>query len=75
MLSSLRSAVENNDLENVSKVAHTLKGSNGQVGAIRASKLAAQIEKASAAKDSAQITSLVSLYEEALKSTFEKIKI
>ena len=71
----LQEAIESNTIEKVQSVAHTIKGSSANVGAIQLSALTAQIEQQAKANDSSQFAGLLSqvltenkAVEDALKS-------
>jgi HPt (histidine-containing phosphotransfer) domain-containing protein len=68
-LQALEEAVEEGDAPAVERVAHTLKGSSGNMGARRMSDLCAQLEDAGAAGDFARSTELL----ERLREEFGRV--
>jgi two-component system, sensor histidine kinase and response regulator len=68
-LQALEEAVEEGDAPAVERVAHTLKGSSGNMGARRMSDLCAQLEDAGAAGDFALSTELL----ERLREEFGRV--
>lgn len=55
----LQEAIESNTTEKVQSLAHTIKGSSANVGAMQLSALTAQIEQQAKANDSAKFASLL----------------
>jgi HPt (histidine-containing phosphotransfer) domain-containing protein len=68
-LSALEEAVQNDDTPAVERLAHTLKGSSGNMGARRMSDRCAQLEDAGAAGDFALSTELL----ERLREEFGRV--
>ena len=69
-LAELDSALAVNDAKKVKSIAHTLKGSGGNVGAERMSALAAELEQVDMALDRAQVQDLAA----ALRAEFEAVQ-
>ncbi len=69
-LSTLDSALADNDSEKIESVAHALKGSSGNVGAERMSALAAELERVDTAQDPPQAQDLAA----ALHTEFEAVQ-
>jgi two-component system, sensor histidine kinase and response regulator len=58
-LATLQAAVESGDAQTVERVAHTLKGSSGNMGATRMSGVCAEIEASGASGDLARTPELL----------------
>jgi len=69
-LSTLDSALADDDSEKINSVAHALMGSSGNVGAERMSALAAELEQVDMAQDRAQVQDLAA----ALRAEFEAVQ-
>jgi two-component system sensor histidine kinase/response regulator len=63
-LATLREAVRGNDAESVERIAHTLKGSSGNMGAKKMTALCAQLQEAGASRDLAGAPELLERLEE-----------
>jgi CheY-like chemotaxis protein len=69
-LGELREAVEAGDAAGVGRVAHTLKGSSGNMGATRMSEICAEIEESGASGDLARAPGLL----EGLEEEFGRVR-
>jgi signal transduction histidine kinase/PleD family two-component response regulator/HPt (histidine-containing phosphotransfer) domain-containing protein len=69
-LGELREAVEAGDTAGVGRVAHTLKGSSGNMGATRMSEICAEIEESGASGDLARAPGLL----EGLEEEFGRVR-
>ena len=69
-LSTLDSALADDDSEKINSVAHALMGSSGNVGAERMSALAAELEQVDMARDRGQVQDLAA----ALRAEFEAVQ-
>jgi CheY-like chemotaxis protein/HPt (histidine-containing phosphotransfer) domain-containing protein len=68
-LASLRKALQDEDSASVGRIAHTLKGSSGSMGATRMSRTCSEIQDAGASADLAR----ASMYSKRLEREFEDV--
>jgi PAS domain S-box-containing protein len=69
-LATLRKALEEGDAQSVERVAHTLKGSSGSMGAVRMATLCAELEDVGAFGDLSRAPELL----EHLEAEFERVR-
>ncbi len=69
-LVALKEAIEKHDATSVERVAHTLKGSSGNMGATRTAELSDQLQDAGASGDLAAAPALL----ERLEVEFEHVR-
>ena len=67
---ALREALKNEDAQSVERIAHTLKGSCGNMGALRMATLCAELQEAGSSGDLALALGL--LYQ--LETEFERVR-
>lgn len=70
-LSALKKSVEHGDTTRVERVAHTLKGSSGNMGATRMADICSELEQAGASKDMADAPAQL----ERLEAEFERVRL
>jgi HPt (histidine-containing phosphotransfer) domain-containing protein len=69
-LAALKVATDKGDLQTVRRVAHTLKGSSGNMGASRMSRLCLDLEQAGESNDLSAAASIT----ERLEGEFERVR-